>query len=490
MPGIVRVHDHGVADGRGWLAMDRHDVTLAERLASTGPLSSGEVIAILGDCCDALEALHAADMLHRDIKPSNVFLGSDGRAVLADLGVVQFTGEATLTGMTPLSLQWAAPETIETGESSVATDIYSLGTTAFTLLQGRPPFDLSASDDSTDGSTIAVGPALRLIAAGERGDLGDQVPAPLRDLIDEMIDVDPGRRPSSAVEVRRRLGALRHDATTAVLPASRSGRPTRSLVVVMLGLLVVGLLGVAAWFGLTSGGGADDATSTQLADVPANAVSANDVSASGCDGGAIWCEPLSLDTWRLNGDPAITSFDEIETERGPGLLLTPGPATDGGHVLERSLEGLEATDRMTLRFEMLVADVPPGATEDRRWFQSVATISDETTKQWNVNLIGQPDGLYFNTGFAVDDVSGGSSALAPHPTGVWHCVELTLAEAGPVPVELRVNGEVVVELPDEAAADRGDGLLLGFGPRWLESADLAPNITIADAAISKGSLGC
>ena len=73
---------------------------------------------------------------------------------------------------------------------------------------------------------------------------------------------------------------------------------------------------------------------------------------------------------------------------------------------------------------------------------------------------------------------------------MWHCVELVLDEVGPVPVELRVNGEVVVELPDRAAAGRGDGLLLGFGPRWLESADLAPNITIANAAISEGPLGC
>ena len=425
-------------------------------------------------------------MLHRDIKPSNVFLASDGRAVLADLGVVQFTGEATLTGMTPLSLQWAAPETIETGESSVATDIYSLGTTAFTLLQGRPPFDLSASDDSTDGSTIAVGPALRLIAAGERDDLGEQVPPPLRDLIDEMINVDPGRRPESAVEVRRRLAALRHD-DAAPLPPTASAR---SFAKVLIGVVVVGILGAAAWFGLASRDGAEDAptpsndVAAPVEDTPGLAV------ASDCGGGVVWCEPLTLDTWRLNGDPAITSFAEVDTARGPGLLLTPGPATDGGHVLERPLEGVEPTDRMTLRFDMLIADLPPGATEDSRWFQSVATISDETTKQWNVNLIGQPDGLYFNTGFAVDDISGGSSALAPHPTGVWHCIELVLDEAGPMPVELRVNGEVVVELPDEAAADRGDGLLLGFGPRWLESADLAPNITIANAAISEGPLGC
>ena len=427
--------------------------------------------------------MHGAGILHRDIKPSNVFLDCHGHAVLADFGVVEFTADATLTGMTPLSLQWAAPETIETGEASIATDIYSLGTTAFTLLQGGPPFDLTLREGDTECAPIAIGPALRLIAAGDRPELGDAIPPELRSLVDEMIAVDPAMRPQSAGEVRNRLAAMRTAPVRVETPIEARGSRRPWLLVALAVVVAVGV--AIAWFSQRDG------ESAQVERVESvERVEPEPVAAGICGDGVLWCEPLTLADWSMTGDPEITTFTEVETEFGQGLLLTPGPATDGGYSADRSLVGVGSPPELVVRARLRIDDLTDAA-RDEGWFQSIVSISDERGSQWNINLISDSAGLVFNTGFAVaDDVSGGSSALGNHPTSVWHCLELVLRETGATPVELRVDGATIIQLQDAPAAERGEGLLVSLGPRWLQGADRAPQVTIADVVVGTEPGSC
>ena len=91
--------------------------------------------------CDALEAAHRAGVLHRDIKPENVLVDVTGQCKLADFGVAAVvegvdsrdTAPGTLLG-TVLHL---APEVLEGGRATVASDIYSLGSTLATLALGK-----------------------------------------------------------------------------------------------------------------------------------------------------------------------------------------------------------------------------------------------------------------------------------------------------------------------------------------------------------------
>jgi len=521
-PGIVQVHDHGVVNDRGWLVMDRHDVTLRDRLATVGHLSPSEAIKVLRQCAQAVAAIHRANMLHRDIKPSNIFIDPAGQVVLADLGVARVNGESTLTGLTPMSLQWAAPETIETGESTVATDLYSLGATAFTMLSGKPPFDLTGSDTSGSGSLVAVGPALRLIASGERPALSGSIPAGLRSLVDDMISVDPANRPESAAVVIQRLDAIdKASEPEAAIKNGRIATPVLLAGVLLIAMVVAGV----AWLSTRSAGttevavveqtvqdrveastetpaqeradqGAGDSSTTTSAtatEVPAVVDEPAEVAARTCGiTTAVWCEPASLTEWDLLGDPAVAAYSVVDTDVGAGFYITPGDVSGGGYWAEQSLRGLATTDVVALRFRVLFEDVPLADDPEFSLFQSIASVTDERGRQWNVNLTNSAaGGLLLNAGFsAPPDSSGGATAPLTPAADTWHCVELVLDSSNTPAVELLVNDESVISLTDVEAAQHGAGFSLSVGPRWLEYPELAPNITIADIAVGTQRVGC
>ena len=143
-------YEYGEANGFFYLAME---------LLEPGDLPTGdrEVARFLRQVCDAVAELHARGIVHRDIKPSNI-LWRIGRArtpaapqldavpVLADLGLAKDI--ATPDTGNPISditqggvgtPGYGAPEQMERGEASVASDIHALGVLADRCFDGNPP---------------------------------------------------------------------------------------------------------------------------------------------------------------------------------------------------------------------------------------------------------------------------------------------------------------------------------------------------------------
>jgi tRNA A-37 threonylcarbamoyl transferase component Bud32 len=150
-PNIVQVIDFDeTEDGRPFLAMEFLDgPTLSDHLEARGPLPLPEAIAILRQIADALEAAHKAGVVHRDLKPENVVLvpRDEGRFLvkLLDFGLskmksasLRITGTAALLG-TPT---YMTPEQAlgEVDKVDARTDQYALGTLAWEMLVGQPPF--------------------------------------------------------------------------------------------------------------------------------------------------------------------------------------------------------------------------------------------------------------------------------------------------------------------------------------------------------------
>jgi serine/threonine protein kinase len=116
-----------------------HGDTLAAMVEQRGPMSAREVAGIGIDLCRALSALHGVSLLHRDIKAHNVIREVGGRIVLMDFSgvraLVSPDGPGDLSG-TPL---YMAPELFEGRETTVSSEIYSLGVLLFYLLSGQYP---------------------------------------------------------------------------------------------------------------------------------------------------------------------------------------------------------------------------------------------------------------------------------------------------------------------------------------------------------------
>ncbi len=143
-PAVVQVYDVVTEGGRPWIVMELLDArSLADMVIEDGPIAQRVVakigIALLG----ALEVAHAIGVLHRDVKPANVLICSDGRCVLTDFGVARMPTDVQLTtpGMVLGSPHFISPERAMGQDFGPPSDLFSLGVTLYTAVEGRPPFD-------------------------------------------------------------------------------------------------------------------------------------------------------------------------------------------------------------------------------------------------------------------------------------------------------------------------------------------------------------
>jgi hypothetical protein len=141
--GVVRVYD--IIDWTGSPAIVMEYVkgrSLAVRLRESGALTVQETVALGIALLDALRHAHGAGVVHRDLKPDNVLL-DDARVVITDFGIARpLDGATALTrpGAIIGTPAFMAPEQIEGREVTAASDLWSLGVTLFTAVEGDQPF--------------------------------------------------------------------------------------------------------------------------------------------------------------------------------------------------------------------------------------------------------------------------------------------------------------------------------------------------------------
>jgi eukaryotic-like serine/threonine-protein kinase len=185
-PHAVPVFDVVEQEGQLWLIMQFiPSITLADVLEAGGPLQPREAAQVGAEIGSALAAAHAVGIVHRDVKPGNILIADDGTALVSDFGIAHALGDATLTtrGLVHGTPAYLAPEVARGGEADFASDVFSLGATLYSAVEGTPPF-------GTDVNSIAL---LHRVASG-------QFPAPQRSgsltpVILQMLSSDPEARP-------------------------------------------------------------------------------------------------------------------------------------------------------------------------------------------------------------------------------------------------------------------------------------------------------
>jgi serine/threonine protein kinase len=186
-PHAVSVFDAVEQDGQLWLIMQFvPSITLAAVLQEGGPLELKEAAKMGAEVASALAAAHAVNIVHRDVKPGNILIAEDGSALISDFGIARALGDATLTssGMIHGTPAYLAPEVGQGNEANFASDVFSLGSTLYTALEGSPPF-------GTDDNTMAL---LHRVASGQFSP--PQRSGALTPLIMDMLALDPNARPS------------------------------------------------------------------------------------------------------------------------------------------------------------------------------------------------------------------------------------------------------------------------------------------------------
>ena len=155
-PNIVQVFSAGGDATAAWFAME----LVKGESADTYSFSSIDDVVRLGIAvAEALAYAHSCGILHRDVKPSNIFVGEGGAIKLGDFGLSCLAAEGVKDKSG--TQRYMAPEVLDGGEISEASDQYSLGVTLRELV-GRVVLNAPQSDfDAICAKATAHDPSRR-----------------------------------------------------------------------------------------------------------------------------------------------------------------------------------------------------------------------------------------------------------------------------------------------------------------------------------------
>lgn len=261
--------DNAAEPGVAFLTMELlRGETLAERLGRAGPMNEPEAASIVEQIASALAAAHRVGIVHRDLKSSNVMLVHESddsvRAVVTDFGLatLAYGPSASVAALTRAGQllgtpAYMAPEQLEAGPVTPATDVYALGLLMYEMVCGTLPFA------SQSPLTVAIR-RLREAAPSPRTGRPD-LSRQWEETILRCLERDPANRFQTPAEV-----------AAALQPGSSAGRvaPHRrrrrrlpmSLAVAALFLLVAaGVWMASRWLGggRPTGGAAEALAFTQ-----------------------------------------------------------------------------------------------------------------------------------------------------------------------------------------------------------------------------------
>lgn len=207
-PNIVHVYEAGHTGlGQPYLVMEElAEGSLADQIQRSGPMPWEEALPWTIQLCGALAAAHGEGVLHRDLKPENVLLDGFGEVKLTDFGIAALTGAtATATGMVTASVAHAAPEVLNGGRATVASDVYSLGSTLYFLLSGMLPFVRDTDESIVPAVVRATSePVPDLRPAG--------VPDAVASVVEQAMAKEPEERPDGAEALAERLRTIQGEA--------------------------------------------------------------------------------------------------------------------------------------------------------------------------------------------------------------------------------------------------------------------------------------
>ena len=214
-PNLIRVMDCNDEQPYPYVVMEYVDgMTLENAILQSGKIQDYSATDILIQALHCLMYAHGEGVIHCDIKPDNFIIGKDQRLRIADLGLakamtIDFKGRQCGVIGTPA---YISPEVVNNGieKATSASDIYSLGCTAFHMLTGHPPF---MADDGPSTMVLHVTSSIPSILSKTTCD------KKLDKLIQEMMSKEPRDRPTAAQaheileSIKKKITPVKRDPT-------------------------------------------------------------------------------------------------------------------------------------------------------------------------------------------------------------------------------------------------------------------------------------
>ncbi|HVJ88174.1 MAG TPA: serine/threonine-protein kinase [Labilithrix sp.] len=226
---VVRVLDVDVLEsGYPYIVMEYlQGKTLHDLIQTSPPLSIDEVVDYGLQVLAALADAHAVGIVHRDLKPANVFLttgvGNSTIAKVLDFGVSKMLSSdshrITRTGAIVGTLAYMAPEQmLDARRVDGRADLWSLGLVLYEALGRSHPFGAAAVELKVIMSILKSSiPSVRTVRP--------DVPPELEAIVSRLLEKNPERRFSSAIEVAAALAPLASARSRPVVEEIRRAAP-------------------------------------------------------------------------------------------------------------------------------------------------------------------------------------------------------------------------------------------------------------------------
>jgi serine/threonine-protein kinase len=198
-PNVCRIYDVGDVDGLNFLTMEFIDgEDLASLLRRIGRLPADKALEISRQLCAGLAAAHDAGVLHRDLKPHNVMIDGRGRARITDFGVAALAREVRHDHVVEGTPAYMAPEQLRGGDTTVRSDLYSLGLVLYEIFTGRRAIEAGTLAEAVmhhSSGSIVTSPS----------NVVHDVDPIVERVILRCLERDPAMRPASAIQVASAL---------------------------------------------------------------------------------------------------------------------------------------------------------------------------------------------------------------------------------------------------------------------------------------------
>lgn len=244
-PNVCRVFDIGDADGVPFLTMEYVDgEDLASLIRRIGRLSSDKAIEIARQVCAGLAAAHDRGVIHRDLKPANLMLDGTGKIRITDFGLASIAAAIEASDVRAGTPAYMAPEQLEGKQVTPKSDLYSLGLILYEILTGKRAFDATTLPELMKQRSKAT-PTNPSTFVRDLDPLVERV-------ILRCLEIDPARRPASALQVAAALPG--GDPLAAALAAGETPSPQMvaaagsteglrpRIALIFLSLIVAGLV--------------------------------------------------------------------------------------------------------------------------------------------------------------------------------------------------------------------------------------------------------
>lgn len=226
-PNIARLIDGGTTDdGRPYFVMEHIDGQPITTYCDAHKLSVDERLALFETVCEAVQFAHQNLIVHRDLKPSNILVTASGRVKLLDFGIAKLLDTEqhdanglplTITGMRPLTPEYASPEQVRGEALTTASDVYALGVLLYELLVGQRPHAMQLQHEAVrlvaEGTVARPSTAVMQVATQSGDDEATTWILEARRMSADQLrrrlrgDVDSIAMKALAVEVQRRYGS-------------------------------------------------------------------------------------------------------------------------------------------------------------------------------------------------------------------------------------------------------------------------------------------